>query len=98
MKKPRPPSKTHLVEHCETITHWDQAMTLPEFLAWIKSKVPKKSIDDAHIEVELDCGYYEDYTAYFHLFWRQEEPNPNYDRNMASYAKKLAKWEKEQNT
>jgi hypothetical protein len=71
-------------------------MCLTDFLEWIEKEVPAKARATADVAVVQEWGYYDnDCYSYLRFSWKEEENNPNFEKQLKKFDEKMAKWEKE---
>jgi hypothetical protein len=96
MNKPKRPTKTMVITREVKKKEGDPSMGLSDFVKWVKKSVPVKYRDIALVDVIQDyrSEWPEDGAdAYLYISWQETVPNPDYDKQMNQYAKKLVKWE-----
>lgn len=96
MTKPEKPKKRIAVRNAATYDfNWvSKKVALDTFLAWCKATIPANA-KDVTLELREDWEY-DSCLTYLQLEWEEIINNPSYDKDSKKYAKKLAKWKKEQ--
>jgi len=95
LAKPEKPQKK--ITQRQTATYnfdWvSKKVSWDGFLDWAKETIPAGAKD---VTLELiEDWQYDDCITYLELSWDEIVTNPNYDKEMKKYERKLAKWKKE---
>ena len=98
MKKPIKPEKKIVCELSRDFyfDHVSNKVSLDAFLAWIKETVPFGAIDIT-LSLDEEYDYYDGGIAscQIQLGWKKIIDNPNYEKEIKKYNKKLSKWMKD---
>lgn len=97
LTKPEKPKK-QITAH-KTITFpfdWtSKKVAMGYFLAWVKDNTPAGA-KDVTLELQEDWDYYDSSViTSLEIAWNEVIVNPDYDKELKKYEKKLNKWKKE---
>lgn len=98
MRKPIEPEKMITINGMVEFHDWDywhdNKVPFEDFTAWCTKNVPTGATDTS---LKLNKSWeYDDCIVSLELHWKQMVPNPNYNKDLKKYEKKLVKWKKEQ--
>lgn len=97
LAKPEKPKKRITVRNtAEAPFDWTcKKLSIEFFLNWVKENTPANA-DDVTLELREDWDYYgNDCTVTLELAWNEVIDNPNYEREMKKYKKKLKKFKEQ---
>jgi hypothetical protein len=93
--KPKSPKKKITIKHSTTYDfNWvSKKVSLEHFLAWIKATIPPRA-KDVTLELREDWEY-DSCLTYLELAWDVIESNPDYEKQLKKYQKKLKAWKEQ---
>lgn len=97
LTKPEKPKKRITVRRAaDAPFDWTcKKLSIGFFLDWVKKTTPANA-KDVTLELKEDWDYYgNDVFVSLELAWDETIDNPDYEREMKKYEKKLARWKKQ---
>jgi hypothetical protein len=97
IKEPKKPSKRITVKQERIFSDWqtwDKKDALwSTFSNWANRQIPSNATD---VKIGIDEDWwYDDCVSSLIISWKEETDNPDYDKEMIKYEKKLVKWNKQ---